>query len=95
MKVKTDEKETSEADKTAEETTTNPKRKFSGIITFDHIHHLEIKVPPNKYITPKRKLDGEDNINPRKRNSIVSPYLGGALTFDTRYNDESFEMDDL
>lgn len=71
------------------------KRKFSGIITFDHIPHTEMKVPPNKYLTPKRKSDGEDDFNPKKRHSIVSPCLEGAITFDTNYNDESMEMDDM
>lgn len=74
----------------------NPKRKFSGIITFDHIPHTEINVPPPpRFLTPK-KSDGEDSFISKKRNSIISPYLGGIMTFDTNYNNnDSMELDEL
>lgn len=87
IKVKLENNEPTEIKKTGDDLVRSTKKRMSGIITFDHVSKVDVKLAQNTAFTPKRKPD-EELFAPRKRLSIVSPQLGGIITFDTFANFE-------
>ncbi|KAL0269252.1 UNVERIFIED_CONTAM: hypothetical protein PYX00_007055 [Menopon gallinae] len=56
----------------------------SGVMTFDHIHHLEtVEMTGSKLIASNENSCDKVQTRSRKRKSIVPPQLQGSITFDT------------